>query len=55
MLVMYSCYAQEHEDDGLGAARQHLHRVFNSRLRLGRYILLHVVLNIRTKLKQENS
>jgi hypothetical protein len=45
VLVVNGGHAQEHEDDRLGAARQHLHRVLDRRLRVARYIALHVVLN----------
>ena len=44
MLVMYCGHAQEHEDDRLRAAGQHLHRVLDRRLRAARHIPLNVIL-----------
>jgi len=38
------CDAEEHEDDGLGGAAQHLHGVLQRRLRVGRDVALHIVL-----------
>ncbi len=45
VLVVNGGHAQEHEDHRLGATRQHFHRVLDRRLRVARYIALHVILN----------
>ena len=45
MVVVHRVDAQEHEDDRLRAARQHLHSVLDRRVRLGRDVALHVVLH----------
>ena len=44
MIVVDGCHAEEHEDDGLRGAAQHLHGVLERRLRVGRDVSLHVVL-----------
>ena len=45
MVVVDGGHAQEHEDDRLARAAQHLHRVFQRRLRFGADVALHVVLH----------
>ena len=44
MVVVNGRNAEEHEDDGLGGAAQHLHGVLKRRLRVGGDVALHVVL-----------
>lgn len=43
--VVHRGHAEEHEYDGLRAARQHLHRILDGRMGLVRYIGLDVVLH----------
>ena len=45
MLIVDGVDAQEHEDDGLGAAAQHFHGVFNCSVRLWRNVAFHVILH----------
>ena len=45
VLVMDGVDAQKHENDRLRAAAQHLHGVFDGRVRLGRYVALDIVLH----------
>ena len=45
VLVVDGVDAEEHEDDGLRTAAQHLHCVLDGRVRLGRYVALHVILH----------
>lgn len=45
MPVVYSGHTEEHEDNGLRTARQHLHRVLDGCVRLVRYIGLDIVLH----------
>ena len=45
VLIVDRVDAEEHEDDRFRAAAQHLHGVLDGRMRLGRYVALHVVLH----------
>ncbi len=45
MVVVDGGHAEEHEDDGLGGAAQHLHGVLERCLGLGANVALHVVLH----------
>lgn len=48
MGIVHRGDAKEHEDDGLRATRQHLHRILDGRVRLVRYIGLDVILHGNT-------
>ena len=45
MVVVHGGHAQQHEDDGLAAGGQHLHRVLDGGVRLGRHVGDDVVLH----------
>ena len=48
MVVVHGGHAQQHEDDGLAAGGEHLHRVLDGGVRLGRHVRDHVVLHCKT-------